>query len=353
MKLHGVPRFLMLFAAASWLVPAMSRGDQVQVTAQKPLHHYVFFGRDRERIAEPSFLETKAFEGAQVRYAWKQLEHGEDGYDFSDIEHDLAFLKSKNKKLFIQIQDISYDMSIVPLPRYLMSNPAYHGGADKQYNIPNDDESQATPEGWVARRWDPAVQARFQKLLLALGKKFDGKIEGINFAETAIDFGQSGKLYPKGFTPELYRDAVIANMRVLKQAFPKSVAMVYANFMTGGPPGAEAGSYLRDVYRAAGELHVAMGGPDLKPWRYGQMANSYPLLRDIASRVPTGIAVQDGNYDLPNPKTHKPVTLPELIGFAAEYLHVDYVFWCMQEPYYSREVIASFRKGAKVGEEGE
>ena len=109
--------------------------------------------------------------------------------------------------------------------------------------------------------------------------------------------------------------------------------MMYANFMAGGV------SYLRDVYRQAKELKVAMGGPDLKPYRPFQMSNSYPLLRDIASSVPTGIAVQDGNYQIPNPKTGKPVTVQELAEFAKDYLNVRYVFWCTEEPFYARDVI--------------
>lgn len=44
----------------------------------KPLHHYVFFGTDREKIkATKSFLETKTYEGAQVAYSWRQLEREE------------------------------------------------------------------------------------------------------------------------------------------------------------------------------------------------------------------------------------------------------------------------------------
>ena len=54
--------------------------------AAKLLHHYVFFGQDREKIRETkSFLETKAFEGAQVAYSWRQLEPGKDEYDFTLI----------------------------------------------------------------------------------------------------------------------------------------------------------------------------------------------------------------------------------------------------------------------------
>src|SRR6266566_4812218 len=67
--------------------------------------HYVFFNRDRERISDAAFLGTKTFEGAQLKYTWRELERGRDDYDFSAIQRDLAFLNSKGKKLFIQLQD--------------------------------------------------------------------------------------------------------------------------------------------------------------------------------------------------------------------------------------------------------
>src|SRR4051812_12186906 len=51
--------------------------------APKPLHHYVFFGADREHISDASFLDTRSFEGAQIRYSWKRLEPAKDEYDFS------------------------------------------------------------------------------------------------------------------------------------------------------------------------------------------------------------------------------------------------------------------------------
>lgn len=286
-----------------------------------------FFGQDREGITNATFLATKAIEGAQLKYTWRELERGKDGYDFGDIERDLAFLQSKGKKLFIQIQDASFSPQFVPIPRYLVNEPEFHGGADKQYNITGDDEDHATTQGWVARRWDPAVRDRFHKLLLALGRQFDGKIEGINLPETAVDFGETGKLFPKGFTLEAYRDAVLTNMTVLKSAFPRSVAMQYANFMPGGL------TYLQSVFKGARELKVGVGGPDLLPFRPFQMQNSYPLIRESAGVVPSGIAVQDGNYEDRNPKTGQQVTIPELIAFATGFLRVSYVFWCTEEPF--------------------
>lgn len=303
------------------------------------VRHYVFFNRDRERIADAAFLETKAFEGAQLKYTWRELERGKDGYDFSAIEHDLAFLNSKGKKLFIQLQDVSFDPSIVNVPRYLLNDAQYNGGADKQYSIKDDAEEHAVQEGWVARRWDPAVQERLHKLLLALGQRFDGKVEGINLAETAVSFGESGRLFPKGFTPEVYRDAIITNLMMLKRAFPKSVTMQYANFMPGEWLPDKDRSYLRSVYQRAKELKAGVGGPDLLPYKLGQMNHCYPLIRECAGKVPTGIAVQHGNYEHKNPKTGHPVSISELVGFATEHLKVGYIFWCTQEPFYSQKLI--------------
>jgi hypothetical protein len=317
--------------------------------AAKTVRHYVFFGQDRERLREASsFLETKAFEGAQVTYSWRQLEPGEDEYDFQIVREDLAFLTSKGKRLFVQIQDVTFSESRVNVPRYLLRDPRYNGGADKQYHVKEGDEGRATVAGWMARRWDPAVQERFHKLLFALGKEFDGRVEGVNFAETSIGVGESGRLFPKGFSFETYREAVITNMRALRRAFPRSVVIQYANFMPGEWLPEKDRGHLRAVYRAAKELKVGVGGPDLLPHRRGQRNHSYPLIREASGVVATGIAVQDGNYEDLNPQTGKRVTVPELLDFATNYLKVDYVFWCTQEPYYSGEVIPFF-KSARSG----
>ena len=77
---------------------------------------------------------------------------------------------------------MSFSESRINVPQYLLRDPVYNGGADKQYEY-RETEDQAVAAGWAARRWDPAVQERLHKLLFALGREFDGRIEGINFAE--------------------------------------------------------------------------------------------------------------------------------------------------------------------------
>ena len=124
-------------------------------------------------------------------------------------------------------------------------------------------------------------------------------------------------------------------MTALKKAFPKSVAMQYANFMPGEwLPGEDKG-YLRSVYQAARRLRVGVGGPDLLPRRRGQLDHSYPLIRECAGIVPTGIAVQTGNYGQ--------IAIPELHQFAREHLKVDYIFWSTEEPFYSRDLLPYLR----------
>ena len=318
-----------------------SASDPVSIPIEKRVHHYVYFGMDRDELRNAkAFLEMKEFEGAQVAYSWRQLEQGKDNYDFGLIREDLAFLNAHGKKLWIQFQDVTFTPNRNHAPQYLLKDPKYNGGADKQYRIRGDDEGTAVHEGWMVRRYDSAVQERLHKLFAALGKEFDGRLEGINLSETSAGFGSSGKLFPKGYTHDIYRDAIIANMKALKRAFPKSIAMVYANFMPGRRP------HLEAVYKAARESKVAVGGPDLMPFRWFQLISSYPLIRESSGRVPTGIAVQDGNYADVNRETGKRADIGELLSFATEYLKLDYIFWSTEEPYYSQELIP-FMRSAK------
>lgn len=188
------------------------------------------------------------------------------------------------------------------------------------------------------------MQDRFHKLLQALAKEFDGKIEGINFAESSVTFGLTGRYHPDGFTPQIYRDALVTNLKALKRAFTKSIALQYANFMPGEWRPSQDKGYLRAVYRAAKEVRAGVGGPDLFPYKPGQMGSSYELIREVGRELTVGIAVQDGNYAHINPKTQKRVTIAELIQFARSYLNADYIFWCTEEPYYSNELVGFMQR---------
>jgi hypothetical protein len=296
--------------------------------------HFVYFARDRESLRQHPLLQHERFEGAQVMYAWAELEPAKNEYDFSAIESDYEYLKSKGKKLFVQLQDATFNTSYKAVPPYLLSEE-FDGGAIHQRG--DNDE----PEGWVAKRWNEKVRQRFAILLGELGKQFDGKIEGINLQESAI--GVTSK-DDSSFTPQKYADAVKYNMLALKRAFADSITMQYANFMPGEWLPWEDEGYLRSIYRYGEEIGVGLGAPDLMVERRGQLNHAIALMHENEYRVPLGIAVQDGNYIGQTGSADTVVEdrrnlVPLLHAFARDFMRVDYMFWVNQEPYFEEDVL--------------
>ena len=192
---------LIIFLISNLICFGQQKQNFNQVTAQTKIKHFVFFGYEREKIQDTSFLNTDNIIGAQLKYMWRELEQKENQYNLELIQKDLDFLSSKGKKLFIQIQDVTFDTAFAkPVPDYLITEQ-YHGGINIQYET-NDKDEIVEVAGYVTRRWDKAVSERFGKLLTALSNRFDGQIEGINLPETSIDFGNTGKLYPGRIFPQ-------------------------------------------------------------------------------------------------------------------------------------------------------
>ena len=311
----------------------------VSAHALSQIKNYMFIGMDREQLQDTSTWATNGlFEGVQIAYSWNQLEDGKDNYDFTIIKEDLDLLHKYHKKLFIQIQDVSFQMKHNFAPPYLLKDTLYHGGANKQYSFDNYEEKQHTDLGWVVRRWDPAVQQRLHKLYAALGKEFDGIVEGVNTEETAATFGK-GPLHPPGFSFTRYKDALIENVVALKKAFPKSTVLIYANFMPGGFMPFQDSALLKSVYEAAWANNIAVGGPDMFPYKTEQMQNSYQFIRRSYKKVPTSLAVQDGNYEYVNPVTNKRITAADIYDFALNDLRLTYIFWGTVQPYFSQETL--------------
>lgn len=300
------------------------------------IHHFVYFARDRELIKDHPLLSHTMFDGAQIMYSWRELEPEQDKYDFSILKQDYEYLRKHNKKLFIQLQDVTFNPRYKPVPDYLLTE-IYGGGMVLQYN---DDDSQA---GWVAKRWDKRVRERFSLLLQALGKIFDGKIEGINLQETAIQVKDSS------FSEVAYIAGLKENMRSLRKAFPESITMIYANFTPGEWLPWNDKGYLRSLYQYGEEIGVGLGGPDLMVTRKGQLNHALKFMHEGQYSVPLGIAVQDGNYfgktgDEKDDTTgrSRPNLVPLLHAFAKDFLKINYMFWSNQEPYFEEDVLNCF-----------
>ncbi|MEN5378917.1 hypothetical protein [Sphingobacterium kitahiroshimense] len=321
-----------------------------QVKAQQK--NYIYFNhRDPggKNIRIEKGLHDPRFTGAQIVYTWRSLEPSKDQYDFSMIKEDIAYLKSLGgKKVWIQIQEKSFAAHVKNVPNYILEDAVYEGGVIKQsmLSAPERDPNKPVTDdeyGWSAKMWCTPVRDRFQKLLMALGAEFDGQVEGINFSESSIDIGTENKDgttdFPAGFNPGDYVSAIESNMTVLSQAFKKSTAMVYLNFLPDEWLPWDDKGYMRGLFAAAQRLKMGVGGPDLMPYRKSHMNQTYGFFKEYPDHLVKGMAVQDGNLRQINPRTKKKNTVPDILTFAHDYLGLDYIFWVVDQPYFDQEVL--------------
>ncbi|MEZ5888662.1 MAG: hypothetical protein R3D56_17540 [Paracoccaceae bacterium] len=108
--------------------------------AADKIEHFVYFSRDRDAIRDHAFLTSDRFVGAQIMYAWRQLEPTEGHYDFSLIQSDVDYLAKHGKRLFIQLQDASFSPEYKPVPDYLVTGE-YDGASPR--NMPTTEPSKA------------------------------------------------------------------------------------------------------------------------------------------------------------------------------------------------------------------
>ena len=291
-----------------------------------PPRNFLYLGQDELEAALP-ILDRPDIQGVQVLYVWSNLETGKGVYDFSMIEHDLALARAHHRKFWLQIEDRSFQPNARYLPKYMLTDPEYGGGLARRYD---GHAKTQVPTGWIARLWDPKVRARYQALIAALAKRFDGRILGFNVEETAADVGEDP--LPDGYSCDAYFEATKENILFARHAFKRSHVVQYVNFWPCGWNNAHG--YMSRFFEFAAANRIGVGGPDIVPWRPGQMRNSYPFIHDYRDKVPiVAMAVQEPTLEYVNPATAKPFTREEFTTFAADYLGVDIIFWSKDSPW--------------------
>lgn len=281
--------------------------------------------------ASTALLQRPDIGGVQIVLNWRALEPSKDSYDFSAIRAALAITQPLHKGLFIQIQDRFFSADARNIPDYLLTGAEYGGGLVAQTD--NAGEAQPVGSGWVAMQWNPAVQARYQALLQALAQDFDGKVMGVNLPETAIDIVMDPA--PEGFTCDSYFAAEMANMAFARKVFATSKVVQYVNFWPCEWENDH--DYMGRLFKFAAAHDIGLGGPDVVPYRKGQMKNSYPFFNAYKGKLPfVAMAVQEPTLTYKNPKTGKRFTKAEFEGFAADYLGANVIFWSTSSPWLKR-----------------
>ena len=272
-------------------------------------------------------LARPDIEGVQVVYSWKELEPEKDHYDFSRIEHTLQITGAARKKLFVQVQDRFFEPQARNIPLYLQNDPVYGGGLVEQSDNPGMNKKGS---GWVAEQWNPALRARYQKLLKELASRFDGQVYGVNLPESSIDIDM--KHDHSGFSCDKYFDAELDNMKFARGVFHKSYVVQYINFWPCEWNNDH--KYMSRAFEFAAQNGIGVGGPDIVPYRKGQMMNSYPLFHQYRGKlVLVAMAVQEPTLTYVNPKTGKRFSKDEFQEFARDYLGANMIFWSTSSPW--------------------
>lgn len=266
--------------------------------------------------------------GVQVIYNWNTLEPSKGKYDLSVIEKDLRYLKGLNKKLFIQIQDRFFEPEAKNIPKYLLLEKIYNGGLVAQ--VDNAGEDQPAGSGWVAQQWNKNLRGRFQELIGALAKRFDGRIYGIDLPETSIDIDL--KQNNGNFNCDDYFEAEIENMKFARKAFTRSFVVQFVNFFPCEWENDH--QYMSRLFSTALANHIGLGGPDIVPNQKSQIKNSYPFFNKYKGKLDlVSMAVQEPTLTYINPKTRNPFTKEEFVEYAENYLGVNIIFWSIETPW--------------------
>lgn len=275
-----------------------------------------------------TLLKRPDIQGVQIVYNWKSLEPVKDQYDFSQIDEDLKVLNAASKKLFIQVQDRFFRPQDKNVPAYLVQDALYGGGITPQSDNPG--EGKPAGSGWVANQWNPNVRHRYQALLQALAKQFDGKVYGVNLPETAIEVNMKHK--PAGFSCDIYFNAEMENLKAAKAAFTKSYVVQYVNFWPC--EWSNDHKYMSRTFELAVQNGIGLGGPDIVPNRAGQMKNSYPFFHMYKDKlVLIAMAVQEPTLTYTNPATGRKFTKQEFQSFGRDYLGTHLIFWSTSSPW--------------------
>lgn len=283
--------------------------------------HYVQLGAGAtDDLVQRTFKEISTLanvRGVQTRYMWRDLEPTKDGYDFSEIDKELAMAQAVGKKLFIMVGTKVFSAGGRALPDY-MHTDEYGGGVYRIQIDAKDTLGTEATTGENIAMYVPAVRDRMIALVTALGQRYNGNntFEGIGFNETAL--GQAVVPLTSTQKTDFFNNLALMDAAA-RRAFPNTVVMQFFNFPRINMPG---------LVNSALNNGVSLGGPDTFLNDSELELSAYPLYDTAAGKVALGPSVQAENYFTTyQGGPYAPPAVTDLYGFAKNRLHANYIFW--------------------------
>ena len=325
-----------LFSTIAIALPEVPSGLCINNNCVKPVGngegtkwnpgHYINAGH--KRASFPELVNQPLFKGAKVDLNWTDLEPEPGVYNFDDVRVALDELASMDKHLFIMIRYKTFN-------RHARSGACapkdIHDDGNVEYVYYKDNESTPEDESTRLRKciaafWRPAVTARLNALITALGKEFNDhpNFEGVVFPETSVGTMESN---PRDFTDAAVMTAFKSMLSNSVQAFPNTSVIQFANWMKGAEPA------MAELIQHAHDLGKGFGGPDLMPEK---TSHATTLFKNYAGLMPLSIDNQwngEHKYIYSNGQPKPGRTPEEMYYYAVDDpngLHVNYIFWASQ-----------------------
>ncbi len=323
----------LLFIFSMILVPLSVAAAPMDPTAVKwhPGHYYIIKGSSKNN---PTYLsqvyseldETPALNGMMIRYFWNDLEKAKGVYDFSSIDKRLAELSSRGKRLVIQVQTKSFNKRQV-VPSY-MKTAEYEGG-----EFYTSDYGSTVIRGRNIKLWNLQVRGRLIALFRAMGQRYNlhPHFEGIGMIESAL--GQPIEPVSNAQINDFYDNKIIVHQK-MRQFFPNTMTIQEVNYPR---------PILKSFVGSLKDIGVALSSPDLfieekgllfEATQYDPDQGVYNYYSDFAGMIPMAPTVMPKNYK--NTKgngTGYVPTISQILAFARDNLHANYIFWTREGHY--------------------
>ncbi len=308
--------------------------------------HYMMLvggGKDSSWYMKQIYTELEAhsaLRGLVIRYEWAELEPTKGVYNFASIDHHLAELAKRNKRLIILIETKSFGATEIRVPKYLQT-AEYEGGV-----FAFGHSGSNVIDGYNIKLWNQNVFLRFAALTKALGQHLNAHpyFEGAGLQESAL--GTPIKPITSTQVNTYYTNLLGINKH-FRNNFPNTMSFQYLNFPR---------TYLSSLVNGLKAMGATLGCPDvfiqdpglLFPGTKYSPKGIYPYYTELSGAMPLAIQIEKANYL--NTKFdgsgYKP-TVTELLNFAKQTLKVNYIFWTRSPGYYD-DVLAMLRQKAQT-----
>jgi len=273
---------------------------------------------------------TPALRGIQMRYFWSELEKSKGVYDFSSIDKRLAELSARNKRLVIQVQTKSFEPTWNLVPNYLKT-AAYENG---QFAFSSYGET--TIKGYNIKLWNPQVRDRLIALFEAMGARYNShpNFEGIGMIESAM--GQPIEPISSTQADEFFANMIQVNQK-MRLFFPNTMTIQEVNYPR---------PILNTLVTQLKDMGATLSSPDtfpdekdlnIKATQYNPNQGIYNYYSDFSGMMAMAPTVMRKNYEnTRNDGTGTVPTISEILAFARDTLHANYIFWSRIPGYYNQ-----------------